>query len=215
VSDNAKKKILIIDDDIEVLRQLSKFFSKEGYQTSTAESGLAGLEIFKRETPDIALVDIMLPEMDGIEILKEIKKTTAKTEVIIITGYGRTETAIEALKFGAFGYIQKPLDFDELGFELANALEKQEKAQELDKHVKRLETLVNELREALDEIKTLRGIIPICSHCKQVRDDKGLWNKIEEYIRDHSEAVFSHGVCPDCAEKHYPEMNLYDFDKKE
>ena len=59
----------------------------------------------------------------------------------------------------------------------------------------------NDLQKALDEIKTLRGIIPICSYCKQIRDDKGLWNKMEEYIRDHSEAEFSHGICPECCEK--------------
>ena len=64
----------------------------------------------------------------------------------------------------------------------------------------------NKLQEALDEIKTLRGIIPICSHCRQVRDDEGLWKQIEDYIRTHSEAMFSHGICPDCLKKHYPEQ---------
>lgn len=63
----------------------------------------------------------------------------------------------------------------------------------------------NKLQTALDEIKTLRGIIPICSYCKQVRDDKGLWKQLEVYIRSHSEADFSHGICPDCLKKHYPE----------
>lgn len=63
----------------------------------------------------------------------------------------------------------------------------------------------NKLQKALDEIKTLRGIIPICSHCKQIRDDKGLWKKMEEYIHAHSGARFSHSICPDCARKHYPE----------
>lgn len=60
------------------------------------------------------------------------------------------------------------------------------------------------LQKALDEIKTLRGIIPICSHCKQIRDDEGMWKRIEEYIHAHSEARFSHGICPDCMKKHYP-----------
>lgn len=61
------------------------------------------------------------------------------------------------------------------------------------------------LQQALDEIKTLRGIIPICAHCKQIRDDEGMWKRIEEYIHAHSEARFSHGICPDCVKKHYPE----------
>lgn len=70
---------------------------------------------------------------------------------------------------------------------------------------KELLTEKDKLQQALDEIKTLRGIIPICSHCKQIRDDEGLWKQIEEYIRDHSEARFSHGICPSCLKKHYPQ----------
>jgi hypothetical protein len=62
----------------------------------------------------------------------------------------------------------------------------------------------DKLQKALDEIKTLRGIIPICSYCKQIRDDEGMWKKIEEYIHAHSEARFSHGICPDCMREHFP-----------
>ena len=64
----------------------------------------------------------------------------------------------------------------------------------------------NKLQKALDEIKILQGIIPICSHCKQIRDDDGIWNQIEKYINEHSEASFSHGICPDCLETHHPEQ---------
>ena len=68
---------------------------------------------------------------------------------------------------------------------------------------------VEELQEALKEVKQLSGLLPICSHCKQIRDDKGYWNQIESYIGAHSEAKFSHGICPDCAKKFYPEFDLY------
>ncbi len=71
------------------------------------------------------------------------------------------------------------------------------------------ELLITELQTALDEIKTLRGIIPICSFCKMIRDDQGFWNQVEEYVKEHSEANFSHSMCPECAHKHYPEV----FDK--
>lgn len=66
----------------------------------------------------------------------------------------------------------------------------------------------DKLQAALDEIKTLQGILPICSHCKQIRDDKGVWKQIEGYIRSHSDADFSHGICPDCAREHYPEIDF-------
>ena len=69
------------------------------------------------------------------------------------------------------------------------------------------------LSDYISEIKTLRGILPICSYCKQIRNDKGYWEKIESYIQDHSEAKFSHGICQECAKKYYPDMNLYDEDE--
>lgn len=68
------------------------------------------------------------------------------------------------------------------------------------------EKLVSKLQDALNKIKTLKGIIPICAACKKIRDDKGYWNQIESYIKEHSEADFSHGICPECAEKLYPEL---------
>lgn len=67
---------------------------------------------------------------------------------------------------------------------------------------------ITALKNALDEVKTLRGFIPICSHCKNIRDDKGFWQQVEEYVQDHSEAQFSHGICPDCAKKLYPAFIL-------
>jgi signal transduction histidine kinase len=74
------------------------------------------------------------------------------------------------------------------------------------------ENLIADLQGALKEIRTLKGILPICSHCKKIRDDKGYWNQIEAYIRDHSEAEFSHGICQECAKKYYPDMNPYNED---
>ena len=73
--------------------------------------------------------------------------------------------------------------------------------------------LITELQKALSEVKTLRGFLPICSHCKNIRDDKGYWSKIEAYIHKHSDAEFSHGICPECAKKYYPDMDLYEDTK--
>lgn len=74
-------------------------------------------------------------------------------------------------------------------------------------------TFYEEKEKALQEVKILSGFLPICASCKKIRDDKGYWNQIESYIRDHSEAEFSHGICPDCAKKLYPDIDLYN-DKK-
>ncbi len=75
------------------------------------------------------------------------------------------------------------------------------------------EKLIEALQKALSEVKTLRGFLPICSYCKKIRDDKGYWSQIESYIHKHSDAEFSHGICPECAKKYYPDMNLYGDDK--
>lgn len=69
--------------------------------------------------------------------------------------------------------------------------------------------LINELKKAANEIKSLKGIIPICSHCKKIRDDTGYWNILEAYIQEHSDAELSHSICPDCAEKYYPDLDIY------
>ena len=72
---------------------------------------------------------------------------------------------------------------------------------------------IEELREALKKVKQLGGMLPICSHCKKIRDDQGYWNQIETYIHDHSEVEFSHSICQECAKKYYPDMDLYDENK--
>ncbi len=94
----------------------------------------------------------------------------------------------------------------EIKRELSNA------QQEIDRRKKaeaERDGVIQDLKKALSEVKTLRGFLPICSICKNVRDDQGYWSKIESYIKDHSEAEFSHGICPVCAKKHYPDYDLY------
>jgi len=79
---------------------------------------------------------------------------------------------------------------------------------QLEKEVDKHKRTITELKATLQEIKTLRGMLPICSHCKNIRDDKGYWNEIESYIHEHSDAKFSHGICPECAKKYYPDINF-------
>jgi hypothetical protein len=74
------------------------------------------------------------------------------------------------------------------------------------KMVEEKERLIDDLQKALANVMMLSGLIPICASCKKIRDDKGYWNEVESYIRDHSEARFSHGICPECAKKLYPEF---------
>ncbi len=101
-----------------------------------------------------------------------------------------------------------------IGEIFANTIQRKHAEIELQNAYDTLEKKVDErtrdLQEALSNVKTLSGLLPICSHCKKIRDDKGYWNQIEVYIKDHSEAEFSHSICQECAKKHYPDLDIQD-----
>ena len=118
-------KILLIDDEEIIRRRLKNILTVDGYEVSVAENGEVGLEVFKKENPEIVVVDIKMPGMDGIEVLKQAKELSPQTEVIIITGHGVTESAVQALRLGAYDYISKPINIDELEIAINRALEKQ------------------------------------------------------------------------------------------
>ncbi len=113
-------KILIIDDEHSIRETLEMFLREKGYEVATSEDGEKGLESVQRERPDIVILDIRLPGMDGLEVLRRIKEKEEDIHVIMITAYHDIETTKQAMKLGAYEYIHKPLDADE--FE--NAIEK-------------------------------------------------------------------------------------------
>ncbi|MGD9350992.1 MAG: response regulator, partial [Desulfobacterales bacterium] len=102
-------KLLLIDDEPDILRVLSMSLKADGYDVVTAGNGTEGITAFEKEGPDIVITDIKMPGMDGIEVLRKVKELNADTEVIIITGHGDIENAIEALKHGASDFINKPV----------------------------------------------------------------------------------------------------------
>ena len=114
--------ILIVDDEPSILQSLSGILSDEGFEVITASNGYEALKIIDTESPDLVLLDIWMPGIDGIETLKEIKKNNHYIQVIIITGHGTIETAVKATKFGAFDLIEKPLSIDKVIVAINNAL---------------------------------------------------------------------------------------------
>ncbi len=103
-----KEKILIVDDDKDTCNALKEILADEDYQTICALSGRSALNTIKKEKPDLILLDIMMPKMDGIKVLKRLKKIDKDLVVIMITGYGALNTAKEAMRLGAYDYITKP-----------------------------------------------------------------------------------------------------------
>jgi len=117
--------ILIVDDEVLTLNNLKKALEKEGYEILLADSGETGLEVFTKHRPNLVLVDLMLPGIEGIEVLKQIKEIDANTAVIMITAYEIIEKAIQAMKLGAYDYLLKPFKISDLKASVARALELQ------------------------------------------------------------------------------------------
>lgn len=222
--------ILVVDDTPANLSLMADTLETEGYRVRLADSGQLALASLAAGTPDLILLDIMMPGMDGFEVYRRLRTIEGARDipVMFISALTDLEQRVEGLKLGAVDYITKPFQREELlarvhtHLELrhlrtrleqkATALEETNEALRLEiaerqRAEAEQERLIEELQAALAEIKTLRGVIPICASCKSIRDDEGFWNRVESYISDHTPAVFSHGLCPDCLETEYPEFH--------
>lgn len=107
-----KKKILVVDNEKDTCNTLGEILAEEGYQTFSALSGRSALSKVKKQKPDVVLLDIKMPRMDGVEVLRKIKKIDENIAVVMITAYGALDTAREAMRLGAFDYVTKPFDMN-------------------------------------------------------------------------------------------------------
>lgn len=201
-----KTSILLIDDDINMGKTLLDILKAKGYETFVAVDGAEGLAFLKGNPVNLILTDLGLPDMTGIDILREVKAVYPAMQVIILTGSATFDSAVEATNLGAFSYLLKPYDIDQLLLHIQRAIEKQRVEEELRISRRMLEDKVRQLEASLARVRQLEGILPICSYCKKIRDDKENWRQMEEYISEHSEANFSHGLCPECYEKQLNEI---------
>ncbi|MDW7681419.1 MAG: sigma-54 dependent transcriptional regulator, partial [bacterium] len=149
--------ILIVDDEFSVRDSLCKWFRSDGYNVDTAESAAAALEKFKKSSWDIILLDIKMPGMDGIEFNRHIQSLNKNIIVIIITAYASVDTAVQSIKDGAFDYISKPIDPDNLTHVIRNAIEK-----------RRLTKENIELRQQIEELSSPDDIVGTSQQMRQV-----------------------------------------------
>ena len=195
-------RILIAEDDFTSRSILTAILSKQGHTVTAAVNGAEAWEAMQQsDAPRLAILDWMMPEMDGIEACRRIRsmKTDQPPYLLMLTTKGFKGDIVEGLEAGADDYLSKPYDNAEL-------LARIEVGRRMLEMQARLNRKIGALRKALDHIRTLQGILPICSFCKKIRDDQGYWRQVEVYIRDHSDADFSHGICPDCMNRHYPDF---------
>lgn len=154
----------------------------------------------KASKPDLVLMDIQLQgDMDGIMTAEKVLKEF-DVPVVFLTAHSDNDTIRKAMDIVPYGYLLKPVAIQELMVTIQVALYKHKADREK-------EELLRQLRQALDEVKTLKGFLPICASCKKIRNDKGYWDDLEDYISKHSEAQFSHGICPDCMKRIYSDIN--------
>ena len=187
-------KILIAEDNITQQLMLKSTFAELGYDPVVTGDGRTACEIMlKPDAPKLAIIDWMLPGMEGVEVCRKIRKAKfyAPPYLIILTSRDEMEDIVKGLESGANDYMVKPYNVRELQVRIGVGRRFVELQAMLTDRIKELES-------AQAHIKTLQGIIPICTYCKKIRDDKQYWQQVETYVSDHSLAQFSHSVCPDC-----------------
>jgi DNA-binding response OmpR family regulator len=190
-------RVLIAEDDVVSRHLLEATLHKWGYEVVVTTDGLEALEVLRQPgAPSLAILDWMMPGMDGAEVCLKARELSAGRllYIILLTAKGRKEDIVEGLTAGADDYIIKPFDRSELKARI-NAGERILRLQaELGARVKELEL-------ALANVKLLQGLLPICCYCKKIRNDQNYWQQVDTYVADHSEAQFTHGICPDCRDK--------------
>lgn len=182
-------RILIADDDRVSTLMLGRTLEKWGFVVDVVHDGAAAWERISGPTPpELVIADWMMPGLDGIELCRRIRASALQSPVyvILLTARSSRQDLVAGLEAGADDYLTKPFDPDELRARI---------------HVgqRTLALIAN--------IKHLSGLLPICSYCKRIRSDENYWEQVESYISDHSDAKFSHGICPACMEKALKEID--------
>jgi CheY-like chemotaxis protein len=189
--------IVLVADDLDINRKLLRtLLAADGYEVIEASNGIDAFNILQTATgPMVGLIDWEMPEMEGIEVCRQARalQGTPPLYLILLTVRDSKRDIVAGLQGGANDYITKPFDKTELLARVSIGRQMVQLQQALTEHVA-------ELKEALISVKQLAGLLPICSYCKKIRDDQNYWQQVEAYVGKHSEAKFSHSICPQCYE---------------
>lgn len=189
-------RVLVAEDDAVSARGLQALIRSWGYDVVGASDGpqaLAALEA--SDAPKLAVLDWVMPGLQGPDVCRSIRQQPRNESpyLILLTARSSRRDIIEGLDAGANDYLVKPFDPDELRARVhagARIVELQAGLAEK----------VSQLEAALAKVRRLTGLLPICSYCKAIRDDSDYWHRVEEYVSEHADVQFSHGICPSCLE---------------
>jgi DNA-binding response OmpR family regulator len=194
VLNRSDMRVVVADDDRVTAEILVRMLRRWDFAPIVTENGAEAWEQLRSPAgPTLAILDWMMPEVDGPEVCRRVRRELpfANMYLILVTARESRGDVVAGLDAGADDYVIKPFDAEELRARVAvgvRVLTLQE----------RLAERVAELQAALLSVKQLRGLLPICSYCKRIRGDDQYWQQVEGYIAEHSDAQFSHGICPTC-----------------
>lgn len=195
-------RVLIADDGLTIRRLLETYLTQWGYDVVPVSNGTEAWEALQDPAaPRLVILDWLMPGFDGVEVCRMARMLEHGKlfYIIIFTSLEDKKDLVTALDAGADDFIIKNFDADELKARI-----------KVGERVARLKSeladRVRELEASTAHIKQLQGILPICMHCHKVRDDKEVWQRLDQYIAEHTDAMLSHSLCPECYEKHYPEF---------
>lgn len=203
-SEKENFNILIVDDQPVNLKLYEKILSPMPVNIFLVESGEKALNLSVDHEFAVILLDVQMPKMDGYETATRLKKSekAEHTPIIFVTAIGTSpENIKKGYESGAVDYLIKPVTPYMLRSKVQIFLNLHEQKKLIDEQKELLIQKNKELQTTLDEIKALQGMIPICAWCKNVRNDSGYWEKVENYVGRISSAEFTHGICPECSKK--------------
>jgi len=198
-------RALIADDDRIAREIVSRTLERWRFEVTSVSDGEDAWRCLARiEEPTLAILDWMMPGMNGPDVCRRARKERplANLYLILLTALESRKDIVAGLDAGADDYIVKPFDPDELRARIQVGL----RVLTLQD---RLADRVSELEKALSNVKRLQGLLPICSYCKRIRGDDQYWQSVDAYISEHSDAEFSHGICPPCFELAQKEIDNY------
>ena len=190
------RRILLAEDEARYRRILSHYLTAWGFSVSVAQDGLEAVDALTGpDSPALALVDWVMPGLEGPDVCRRVRQLDDRpyTYIILLTAKADKGEVAAGFEAGADDYVTKPCDMTELRARLKVG----ERMVNLERT---LAQQVNTLQSALDHVRELKELLPICAWCKRVRDDKDYWHSIEEYLHVHTGTDFTHGICPHCVE---------------
>jgi phosphoserine phosphatase RsbU/P len=189
-------RALIADDDRVTAAAVSASVSAWGFDVVVAHDGNAAWDCLAADPPpSLAIIDWEMPGLDGPELCRRLRADASRAHLylLLLTARSSPTDVVEGLEAGADDYLVKPVNLSELRARLhvgVRVVSLQE----------RLSKKVAELQATLDKVRQLRGLLPICSYCKRIRNDQNYWERVEVYVTEHTDAKFTHGICPTCLE---------------